>query len=1037
MKPLYLTISAFGPFAEKTEISFEKLGTQGLFLVSGDTGAGKTTIFDAICFALFGEVSGSNRGVDSVRSDFALASTKTFVEFVFSHKGKVYRVFRNPAYQRPKLRGEGMTIETAEASLYLEKDGEKEILVTGFTPVKTEIETLLGVDAKQFKQISMIAQGEFLKLLYADSTERGGIFRKVFHTDLYADFQKKLKEAEKEKRIDLEDSGKRLLQYLEQLTGAEQKAEDLFSAEEVLREQEGKLRGKKDALLQADAAMGEREDTLRRLEREIAEGEETERLFQRLAQAQENWKAMEGQREEKEQETLRLKKQRVALDLVYPLEQEYEKSLQRQESRGKAYLENQKKRFEAEKALEDLADEKRRLEENRPALEEKRVLLRKLTEERERISYKEKLEKELQSLSKENGDRKQVLSGWKDALAAKKVQLEEWQKTIMEKERLKAEAELQQQKTSRLEERMQALEKLQKEKETILQKDGELRKLAFVYREAEKSWQEAKFAADHAETLFLREQAGFLAEGLEEGMACPVCGSLHHPEKAVLTGKAPTETEWKAKKAFLEQAAQRRQSLSEEGRAKKEKLALMKETFLAACERIDLSPDGLAEKREAQLAEWQEANAGFAALSKKIASIEVLESQKETLEKEIEDKERQIEAESEKLTESMAVFQKKQGEFDLLREQLGDLSMAEVEESCTALRLEIEQAASAEERLQAAWQQQREAKERFTALEEQAKAEETETAQLAAAALQEWNKALENHGFLDETGAPSQAAYRVIFTERDALEKAEEANRTFFADLAFLRQTADGLHRESEGRERKELSLLSEKREKLLLEKDAEKGRADEMRREAAILENLLKNAKAEVSRRKKAEKEYLPIMELSKTANGELAGKEKIAFEQFVQGFYFQKILQAANLRLKDMTEGRYLLLHAQKAANKRSQAGLEVEVLDHYTGKSRSVRSLSGGESFKASLCLALGLSDVIQAHAGGVCIETMFIDEGFGSLDERSREQAVEVLQKLSYGDRLVGIISHVFELKETIDKKIIVKKGSAGSTIEIQA
>ncbi|MBR6541932.1 MAG: SMC family ATPase, partial [Anaerotignum sp.] len=159
--------------------------------------------------------------------------------------------------------------------------------------------------------------------------------------------------------------------------------------------------------------------------------------------------------------------------------------------------------------------------------------------------------------------------------------------------------------------------------------------------------------------------------------------------------------------------------------------------------------------------------------------------------------------------------------------------------------------------------------------------------------------------------------------------------------------------------------------------------------------------------------------------------------FEQFVQGFYFQKILQAANLRLKDMTEGRYVLLHAQKAANKRSQAGLEVEVLDHYTGKSRSVRSLSGGEAFKASLCMALGLSDVIQAHAGGVRIDAMFIDEGFGSLDDRSREQAVEVLQKLSYGDRLVGIISHVSELKETIDKKIIVKKGSAGSTVELKA
>ncbi|MDO4531749.1 MAG: SbcC/MukB-like Walker B domain-containing protein, partial [Bacillota bacterium] len=185
-----------------------------------------------------------------------------------------------------------------------------------------------------------------------------------------------------------------------------------------------------------------------------------------------------------------------------------------------------------------------------------------------------------------------------------------------------------------------------------------------------------------------------------------------------------------------------------------------------------------------------------------------------------------------------------------------------------------------------------------------------------------------------------------------------------------------------------------------------------------------------------KAAAEYLPVRELSRTANGELPKKDKIAFEQYVQGFYFQKILRAANLRLKDMTEGRYVLLHAEKASNKRSQAGLEIEVMDHYTGKSRSVRSLSGGEAFKASLSLALGLSDVIQSHAGGVRIDAMFIDEGFGSLDDRSREQAVEVLQKLSGGDRLIGIISHVSELKESIERKIIVKKGTKGSTIELK-
>ncbi|WP_157881694.1 SbcC/MukB-like Walker B domain-containing protein [Anaerotignum propionicum] len=202
-----------------------------------------------------------------------------------------------------------------------------------------------------------------------------------------------------------------------------------------------------------------------------------------------------------------------------------------------------------------------------------------------------------------------------------------------------------------------------------------------------------------------------------------------------------------------------------------------------------------------------------------------------------------------------------------------------------------------------------------------------------------------------------------------------------------------------------------------------------------AIREIALQKGRAELKIRQKLEKQYLPILELSKTANGELSGKDKITFESFVQGFYFDRVLRAANLRLGEMTEGRYRLFRAENASDKRSQSGLEMEVMDYYTGKSRSVKSLSGGEAFKASLSLALGLSDVIQSHAGGVQIDAMFIDEGFGALDEQSREQAVQVLQRLSYGNRLVGIISHITELKENIEKKILVQRSSKGSSVEV--
>ena len=344
------------------------------------------------------------------------------------------------------------------------------------------------------------------------------------------------------------------------------------------------------------------------------------------------------------------------------------------------------------------------------------------------------------------------------------------------------------------------------------------------------------------------------------------------------------------------------------------------------------------------------------------------------------------------------------------------------------MQKEISLAEKKESDLQETLQQTREKKERFLALRKQAEQESQ------AAAKTEQGAEAEFFAVLREKSFANQTEYEAYLTERTVLERAEEENRQFFAALEKQKQLAEMLAESCAKKERKDVSALEEERKTLLTERAAKKQMADETRKQAAVLANLLQNARKEWQERMQAA--YLPIRELSRTANGELPGKEKIAFEQFVQGVYFRRILQAANLRLQDMTEGRYLLLHAEKAMNKRSQAGLELEVLDHYTGKSRSVRSLSGGEAFKASLSLALGLSDVIQAHAGGVRVDAMFIDEGFGSLDEQSREQAVQVLQRLSYGNRLVGIISHVSELKESIDKKIIVKKGSAGSSIAWQ-
>lgn len=900
MKPLHLTLSAFGPFAEKTEVSFAALGEKGLFLVSGDTGAGKTMLFDAICFALFGEMSGTNREIGSIRSDFADGRTKTYVELLFSHREKNYRILRNPAYQRPKQRGEGMTTEPAEAALFREENGESETLVTGFAAVKNEVETLLGVDAKQFKQISIIAQGEFLKLLYADSTERGGIFRRVFHTDLYADFQYKLKEAEREKRTALEDSEKRLLRYFEQMGIASVQKEDIFRTEELLAERREM-----------------RAQWLKDLHQTEAEQQRITQELQRLEQIAKERAQAEGDRAE----LRRLESE------IYTLEQE---------------------------RAEFLANYPPAL------LEEKQNRLRRLREEEAQYLRREALTREMDEVFRKKAALAQESEALQERMQNLRQRLEDGKRMFAERDAILSEMKFRQQLLNEAANKLADMDALLEQQKALRDTKETLQRTVVQYREAEEKRTAAKAAADEAELLFLREQAGFLAEGLQEGMACPVCGAVSHPKKAELTGNAPTEAEWKAKKAAWEAAVQRLQIIGEKGKAEKERFRLLQEGFRAGCARLSLSGEHLAEERLLAEQNFAAEQKNLAALQKQSKRLERMQDEIVSIEKAISEAEEAEKNHAERLSAATLSAERLSAEHGLLQEKLEPITAKELRQLCLALEREIALAA-----------------EKTQYFAEKMQSLQTEKVRVAA-----------------------------------LLERAAGAQET---DAA---QTAELLR-------------------KLGAEKEEKKRQMDALREQAAVLGNLLENAAREWQQQQSAVQEYLPIRELSQTASGELAGREKIAFEQFVQGFYFRRILQAANLRLREMTEGRYLLLHAQKAANRKSQAGLEVEVFDHYTGKSRSVRSLSGGEAFKASLCLALGLSDVIQAHAGGVRMDAMFIDEGFGSLDDRSREQAVEILQRLSYGDRLVGIISHVSELKENIEKQILVQRGSAGSTISIQA
>lgn len=1028
MKPIKLEISAFGPFAGSVMIPFSQFGENGLFLISGDTGAGKTTIFDAICFALFGETSGTNRGVETLRSDFSKLPDKTYVSLYFSHKNEEYHVVRNPAYQRAKLKGSGTTTEGAEAEFYK----SEALIVTGYQPVKAHIEELLGVDAKQFKQIAMIAQGEFLKLLYADSGERGAIFRKVFHTDIYANFQQMLKAEEKKARDLVEESEKSMMQYLLQLYPDFEttKSELLYQAEEKLADVEADLAEQQIKLKDAQTREEEIEKQLNALSTEIFAGKEKNEKIVRMQLIKSQIETLQLQRPKKEAKKKELALARKALDYVYPMEEAYRKSIQ-------GYEKKTMQAESSEKQLVHYHNEKKKLEEKSSEMNDKKLMMSTMNQEvfktKDELPFYLQREQLLDAALMIERKREVLLSQSKQLSAdmeVLKTELAQEQNKISKKqETLQLQFEIKQNFNEKTQ-RFQLIKQLIEQSERIEKLNEEIKIATQHCVQKEHVWRKNKQIADSMEEAFFGEQAGFLAETLTQGEACPVCGSKNHPNKAVLSGDAPTQEQLKDAKEEAEKAFETLTKSLEENKSITAKRDLLAEQLKEQCSENCLEHSALNEAENELNQELKEIGNKYEVTKEALSSFGKSELRIKEIEPEMSQSQMEFDETNEKYEALGRQLAQIQGELGGLQKRLSEKNHDEIAEDIVKM----------EEKISMLEHEMNDFTKQFEAVQNNELQAQTLLNELRIQLIVDKESAeenyksylicLENQGFLDEI------EYHTLLPEsRNELEKEEETNQLFFQGLQRLERDYEIKAQDILDMNMIDMSLLDEKEECL-------KNTQTEIRSEKSVhsnyillRENLMRLARKESAKYQTAQKKYLPIMELSKTANGELSGQEKITFEAFVHGFYFDQVLDAANLRFKEMTEMRYELLRAETASNKRSQSGLEIEVMDYYTGKIRSVKSLSGGESFKASLSLALGLSDVIQSYAGGVEINTMFIDEGFGALDEASREQAVAVLQKLAFGNRLVGIISHVTELKDSIDKKIIVKKSPSGSEISL--
>lgn len=939
MKPLKLVMSAFGPYAGEEMIDFESLGNAGLYLITGDTGSGKTTIFDAVSFALFGESSG-NREPSMLRSRFADAKTKTYVQLTFAYKGNRYEIRRNPEYLRPKDRGEGETAERADAVLTNLSDGK---VITGVKNVNDRVTELLGINKEQFSQIAMIAQGEFLKLLLADTKKRSEIFREIFGTGKYQELQDALRSRSGKLHDAYDEISRSIRQYLEGFRCPED--HERYGEVEKLK-----------------------------TDKEIASPAGVRILLEEVCHSlQERAKAAEKALRETDQEWNRISKSLGIYDMVKRTGEQLAKE---QEKRGEL-LEKLTAYQEVLAAEEKTADRRKELSEE---ILLKNENLKEFEALEQLISEYDRREKALREATEKIGREQQEIETLQNKLTKDR-----------EQRRLLANPEADYAKWQREKERLEQIYGIFREYQSDSRRIAELEETEQQERERYgKAAEEADALSQKAlvmERSFLDGQAGILAKELKAGEPCPVCGSPEHPNPTVCHGGVPEQAEVEAAKKRAEDARKQAAAYSEHIRETAAKRAVLEEKKKKAGEQIASA----AKDMDAAncMDEAKDADTSFA-LDEKALSAGIAEAE-DGLKKagrQIEEAKRldeRLPKETERLNELTLQYQED-------REQL-----AKLKESSRSIEHRIR-----EKREQLGFANRKE----------------------AAAYIKNLEKELKQ----------LQKAYDKAF---DDVSKTEIKVRETEASIRTL--TASLKKQQKEAGEIKAEELL-QRAEELKQEKKRLESAKKEAELTADTDEEIRKNVFRQLERLEETGTKWQMVKALHNTASGSVPGRDKIMLETYVQTAYFDRIIARANVHFMKMTDGRFELLRAKEAGNQRSQSGLELNVLDHYhmsrDGGSRSVKSLSGGESFLAALSLALGMSEEVSANAGGIEMDALFVDEGFGTLDEAALDRAIRALQELSTANRIVGIISHVPELKNRCERQIVVKKDKLkGSRTEL--
>lgn len=852
-----LIMQAFGPFKDKVVIDFEKDKIdKGLLLITGDTGAGKTTIFDAICYALYGNTSGDTREANSLRSDWASNDIDTYVDLEFYYKNKLYEIKRSPEYTRKKKNGIGETkqVATSEANI----NGK---IITKLTDVNKEIESLIGLDYKQFRQIAMLSQGEFSKFLLAPSLEKTTIFRKIFNTEFYDLLQNKLKSNMLSKKDEIE------------------KIKDKIETERKNLESIINIYGLSN------------DETINILTKEI---------------------------QNKSDEVILAKKER---DKVNDEKTKLSTEISNINKMNKNILIYEDVNHKLDELIKNNSD---------------------INKEKEKYNYNVNIATYITNILDKLTSSNKLLSDKKEKYNQNKKDLESKQKEYNEKENYFQKIENYVEHADKLNTEINYLINKNKDYDNYISKVSELELVKKEYKSLVNEYQKQESLYENMRMKYYLNISVEIAETLKDGEECPVCGSKEHPRLA-------TEVECNYTKEDIEECEKNLKKIDNSRKLKE-----------ASIEQINKIIKEFNFKENINIVEEKNKN------------NELLNQKKK---------------EKEKLDIEFR-------EISSIKQRLSSM-IKSLESSINIFKDDIE------------------------SLEKD---------------IKEYNVKLDNLYSENNTNYEDYQNNRLDKYELNSLKSKidnyDSCKKEYESTIKLLEPEVSGkkvIDVKEKENQLNELIELYSKNDNLYTSLNAT---LEKLKSSTSNIKNYLKD-------NKQVQDEYNVIKLLSDTANGTLTGKQRITFENYVQSYFMQSVLVEANKRLIKMTDSRYELKRKEIETKLNVKTGLDFSIFDSYTGKERDVASLSGGEKFKASLALALGLSDTISNTHGGIRIDSLFIDEGFGSLDTESLNQALNILTDLSSNDKLIGVISHVTELISRIDNKIIVNKTSTGSKLSIES